>query len=236
MRVSELLEKLSLGPLSNLSISNEGDGTIKPEKIPTMINHINTALLRLYTRFNLSEKELIVQTNDERTHYRLHSSWAQSRATEFPGLTAHIIDQNKPFTDDLIRVLAVHGSNGYEYPLNDNGAIRSLFTPTVNVLQVPDPWIGVPFFVMYQAKHATLSSTTGNIMAAEIDLPLVLEDAVLEYVAHKVFLAMSGQEHVALASAHLSSYENICNDVQDKDLVSASLSQSNTKFEMRGFV
>lgn len=236
MLVSDFLERLSLGPLSNLSLSNEGDGTIVAGKIPAIVNHVNDALLRLFTRFNLSEKELIVETHDATTNYKLHSKYAQSRQDDFPALTPHIIDQFKPFTDDLVRVLAVHGSNGRPYPLNDDGASLSLFTPQVNVLQVPAPWVGVPLFVMYQAKHPKLESTGTGFMSVEIDLPTVLEEAALSYVAHRVFANMSGQEHIAVAAVHLTSYENICSEVQDKDLVSASLSQSNTKFEMRGFV
>lgn len=236
MLVSEFIERLSLGPLSNLSLSNDGDGSIKPEKVPAMLNHLNDALTRLFTRFNLSEKELILETVEARTHYKLSSKFAQSRETEFPDRTPHIIDRNRPFKDDLVRVLAVTTATRGKYPLNDDGANLSVFTPQVNVLQVPNAWLGVPLFVMYQAKHPLITANVENFDLGEIDLPVVLEEAALSYVAHRVFANMSGQEHIAVAAAHLSGYESICKEVEDKDLVSSSLSQTNTKFEMRGFV
>jgi hypothetical protein len=235
MLVSEFLERLSFGQLSNLSIAGEGDGTIKPAKIPAIIQHLNTALLRIYTRFTLAEKEMIVVLLEDRTSYKLHSKFAMSRQTEFPTIEPHILDaEHDKFEDDLIRVLSVKKTGGIYLPLNDDGLPGSLYTPMVDVLQVPDPWPGAPLFVTYQAKHEKLTPT-GDFMNKEIDLPAVLEDAALSYVAHKVFFHMSGQEHAATAAGHLSNYESICQEVIANDLVSASEAPTNTKFELRGF-
>lgn len=235
MRTQELLERLSHGPFSNLSIGNDGDGTIKPDKIAAIIGYANDGLTRLYTRFTLSEKELILELKEEITSYRLHSKYAYSKFVVGQTFEPYILDaDHDKFEDDLIRVLTVHRTGHGRLPLNDTGVIGSLYTPMVDVLQVPDPWPGVPLFVTYQAKHPKL--LVGGISTSEIDLPTVLEDALMSYVAHKAFSFMNGKEHVSRAADLLSAYENICAEVKEHDLVSASLSNTNTKFQSRGFV
>lgn len=236
MLVSDFLEQLSLGPLSNLSISGEGDGTIVPAKRPMIINHLNDALLRIYTKFNLSEKELILSLLAYRTKYRLESQFAVSQAANYPTTIPHILDTAQPFKDDLLKVVSVRNVNGAYLPLNDDGVDRSLYTPEVNVLQVPDPVAGVPLFVTYQARHPKLETLGSDITKVNFSLPTILEAAALAYVAHKVYFNMNGQEHAAIAAGHLAEYNRICNDITDKDLVSQSISQTNTKFDDRGFV
>lgn len=235
MLTIELMERLSHGPLSNLTIGNEGDGTIKPDKVAAVIGYINDGLLRLYTRFTLSEKELILELKEEITSYKLNSKYAYSKFVEGQTFAPYILDaEHDKFEDDLIRVLTVHRQGHARLPLNDTGVIGSLYTPMVDVLQVPDPWPGVPLFITYQAKHASIKVASFDM--DEITLPLVLEDALLNYVAHKVFAFMNGKEHVARAADFLTAYESICAEVKEHDLVSASLSGTNIKFQSRGFV
>lgn len=237
MLVTELIRRLSHGPLSNLSMANEGDGTIKPSKLPSIIDHTNEGLLKLFSRFNLSEKELILQLQEGQTSYRLIAKYAESRQDEYPDVTPYILDEFDPFMDDLIQVLRVNRTGGATLPLNNDGVPNSLYTPMVNVLQVPVVWPGVPLFVTYQAKHVPLvlddaqpNSTT------EIDLPSVLEEALLSYVAHKVFFHMNGQEHSVKAGEHLAMFNASCEEVTMKDLVNESQSHTTMKFHDRGFV
>lgn len=235
MRTLELLERLSHGPFSGLSIGNEGDGTIKPDRIPAVIGYTNEGLVRLYTRFTLSEKELILELKEDITSYKLNSKYAYSKFVVGQTFEPYILDAaHDKFEDDLIRVLTVHRTGHARLPLNDTGVIGSLYTPMVDVLQVPDPWPGVPLFVTYQAKHPKI--TIEDLATSVIELPMVLEDALMNYVAHKVFSFMNGKEHVSRAADLLSAYENICAEVKEHDLVSASLSSTNTKFQRRGFV
>lgn len=236
MQVSQLLKDLSYGPLSNLSISNNGDGTLKADRLPAILSYINDGMLRLYSRFNLSEKELIIQLVEGKTDYLLDSRFSQSRHDEFPGNPAYIIDEFDPFEDDLIQVLQVQRAGGTVLALNDEGNDLSLYTPRVNVLQVPRATAGVPLFITYQAapKKLVLADMTNE--AATLDIPLVLEAALQSFIAHKVLSHMNGQEHSAKASEHLLAYEGTCKDVEDKDLVNSTQAHTNIKFHNRGFV
>lgn len=236
MLLSELIKRLSRGPLSNLSMSNEGDGTINPARLPAVLDYINDGLKRIYTKFNLLEKELILQLIEGKTNYRLNNKFAQSRAEDFPDNDHYIIDAFDPFPNDLIQVLAVNRTGGLTLPLNDDGAPNSLYTPQVDVLQVPTAWPGVPLFVMYQATHVPVLLEDVDNEDYEIDLPVVLEAALEAFVAYKVFDHMVGQEHQAKGQGFLSLFDATCGEVEEKDLVNATQSHTNMKFHQRGFV
>jgi hypothetical protein len=236
MNVSQFLERLSYGPLSNLSISNEGDGTIIETKQPALVGYLNEALLHLFTRFDLLEKEIILEQVEGRSRYPLNSAYAVSTAADNPLNPHYIIDTIAiPFTDDLLKILSVWKAGTCDpirLPLNDDNSDDSLFTPKSDLLQVPKPIAGEPLYLIYQARHPVLSHTDLN---TTIDLPVVFEEALLSYVAHKVYFYMNGQEHARKAAEHLATYESICNEVKEYDLVSSSLSFTNAKFQDRGF-
>lgn len=237
MNITQFLARLSYGPLSNLSIGNDGDGTVREDKIPAVVGHLNEALLKLYAKFDLLEKELIVELAEDITDYKLSSLYAVSTALTNPTKPHYIKDTvAKPFTDDLIKVLSVFTTSQTDLPLqlalNDDNHPKSLFTPQHDLLQVPDPVAGVPLYIMYQAKHPELKADT---LTDLIDIPPVLESALVSYVSYLIYFNMNGQEHQAKAAGHLAAYENSCAEVVDRDLVNSSQAHSNVKFEQRGF-
>jgi hypothetical protein len=236
MNVTEFVGRLSRGPLSNLSMSNEGDGTIVEAKLPAVIDYLNEGLLKIFTRFDLLEKEVILEQIDGVTRYELDSRYALTKAAENPTLQHYIIDSiANPFTDDLLKVLSVWKAgtvNPIRLPLNDDNNSCSLFTPKSDLLQVPEPVDAEPLYLIYQARHPIL---TQDEMEAEIEIPAVLEEPLLAYVAHKVYFYMNGQEHSQKAAEHLSSYEAGCNEIVETDMVSSSLSFTSSKFNDRGF-
>ena len=233
MNVEDFLRRLSLGPLSNLSMANEGNGTIAAAKIPAVISHLNDGLLALYSKFNLLEAELIIEQLETVTSYRLKSEYALTRALEFPANNHYIIDSvNRPFTDDLIKVLRVVADGGNDLPLNDDNNLDSVYTPSSHILQVPDPEHQKPLYIVYQAKHPLLAD---DALAAEIDIPEVLEEALLSFVAYKIFFYMTGQQNRITANDHLANYVQVLDRVVSEDLVSVAQSHTNSKFNDRGF-
>lgn len=60
MNLNECLKQLSYGELSNLSWGNDGNGSIRLDKIPVIVQFINEALLRLHTRFALSKNAYLL--------------------------------------------------------------------------------------------------------------------------------------------------------------------------------
>jgi hypothetical protein len=233
MNITQFLARLSYGPLSNLAMSNDGDGTINVAKHPSIVSYLNDGLLKLYAKLNLREAELVIEQMETVTSYRLKSLHALTTAVANPLLDHYIIDSaSRPFTDDLIKVIRVVSDGGLDLPLNDDNHPNSVYTPSSHLLQVPDPEHGKPLYVIYQAKHPVLTHTT---LTAEIDVPDVLEPALVSWVAYNIYVNMNGQEHAAIAAAHLAAFENTLAEVADQDLVSTTQSHTNTKFHERGF-
>jgi hypothetical protein len=234
MNVTEFLARLSYGPLSNLAMSNDGDGTIAVAKHPALIQHVNDGLLRLHTKFILIENEVILELREDVTSYVLDVANSVSAGAAPPN--DYIRDTlAAPFGNDLIKILAVYETGACQLPLNDATHDDSLYTPKFNVLQVPDPIAGAPLYLLYQAKHPVLASAGDGYLTQTIELPDVLVEALEAFVASKVYQGMNGQEHAVKAAEHLTIYERICVDVTVKDLVNSSMSNTNTKFEQRGF-
>ena len=68
-----------------------------------------------------------------------------------------------------------------------------------------------------------------------IDIPIVLEKALTSYIAGHVLGNMNTQESNAKSQEHLLRFEAICAEAENKDLLSISNSNTNTKFEKRGW-
>lgn len=236
MKISELFRRLSYGELSNLSISDSGSGEINVKKVPQVIQYTNDGLSALYGRFVLSEKELIVEQVDHVTQYRMLLKHTESVGAQ--GEHHYIKDELEPFKDDMIRIVQVYDENGRKYPLNDEQNPDSLFLPKPDTVQVPSPAAGVIMSVVYQAKPPKLvdASDDDNVLDQEFEIPHVLENALIQYIAHKVFFHIGGQENVVKSQGYLSTYEANCLDVEQRDLVNQSFHTSHSKLEQRGFV
>lgn len=234
MKVEDLFKQLSHGELRNLSMANEGNGTIRTSDIPALTDYTNDGLTSLYTRFCLRERDLLIEQKIHITNYHLLSRFSASNPDREPTDYGYIIDlPNDPYMDDAIKILAVFDQNGRERPLNDSEHLMSFFTPYPTVLQIPAPVGGEPIGVHYQAKHPVLEY---GVLTSTIDLPAVLQPALKSYVAHKVYLHMNTQENSAKAQEHFASYEAICVQVEGKDAANMSSSTTNTNFERNGWV
>jgi hypothetical protein len=185
VNVTDLFTRLSYGELSNLSISGNGSGEIVEARQPQIIQFANEALLRLYSRFVLLERDLILLMSDDITTYHLHSDHAYTNPDPDPGDSIYIQDsENSPFNDDLIKILQVYDPYINLLPLNDNNDVYSVFTPSPTVLQVPLPTEGDRLTIIYQAKHPVLSI---DDLSTQIILPPTLEGALTSYIAQLVY-------------------------------------------------
>lgn len=232
MNVEDLFEKLSYGPYSALFSGVSGAGYIDQQNQPQVISHANDALLRIYTRFNLIEKDVMVVMNELTTNYHLRSKFSP-HDTSSTERWRYILDlPEERFTDDVIRILQVYNSFGYSYPLNDDGNPNSLFTPQGNVLQVSRPIPGQILSITYQAKHPKLDGELDQ----EIMLPEVLTEALVSYIAYKKYTNMATAESSAKAQEHLAMFTQLCDEALMSDAVSISTSTTNNRFQKGGFV
>lgn len=232
MELIDLFSRLSHGELSNLSIGNEGKGYIKDEDIPKMVAYTNEGLLRLYSRFILNTKQLMIEQVKHITNYHLNIKHAESTGAK--GHWPYIKDlPGEPFIGDVIRVLEVYDSSGRERVLNDKDDPDSLFTPAPQTLQVPRPVDGQSLAVLYQARHYELMD---DDLHQTIELPFVLEGALRSYIAYKVYSHMNGQDNIIQGREHANNYESICLGIEVDDLVNETFATSHHKLHSRGFV
>lgn len=235
MKVSELLQRLALGELSNLSIAEDESGMLKKSVHPKMILYINDGLLRLYSRYMLKQDILILEQVDHITQYHLRKKFAESSGSN--ERFKYIKDlPNEPFEEDVIKILDVMDSARNKRPLNDIENPNSLFTPQSDQLQVSIPIGGQALSVLYQARHPVLKDTGENLINQEIDLPFPLEGALQVYVASKVFSHMNGQENKAIGQEYLTMFDAICVDLELNDLINFTRHTSHRKLQDRGFV
>jgi hypothetical protein len=232
MTLDDLLTSLSYGNLSNLSIGGSGSGTVPDKDKDKVVSCVNQALLKLYTKFVLSEKELTLQTFDNIMSYSLRKIHADTNSDTTAKKYIHDTEWDK-FEGGVVKVLAVFNEIGDEIPLNREGDLSSMFTPYIDTLQIPYARTGDVYFVQYQAKHAKL---TADDLEQEINVPFSLTEALSDYVAYAVISPMNGSENSAKAVEHLQKFELQCDQVLQKDLVNSSIVSTVTnKFEDRGF-
>jgi len=232
MDINNLFEKLSYGELSNLSISDEGSGTIVAAKRPRIIHYANTALLRIFSRMLLKENSLLITQMENVTLYRLDKK--HSVTNPVAGYYSYIQDTaDNLFDNDVIRITSVYDQNGVELPINDLDDPLSVFIPQPDVLQLSHPVDGAPLGVSYQARHAPLNYNTPSQV---IEIPEVLEEALTALISYFVFSHMNTQESAAKAMEHMTRYEAIVSEVIDRDLVIESVSTSSNRFARNGWV
>lgn len=234
MNLEQLFTDLSYGVLSNLSLSADGSGSIQEDKQPQIVLYANEGLLRLYSRFVLLEKDVLIEMVEHITNYHFLKKFTESAHDPAKDHYPYIKDLiQEPYEEDMLKILAVYNSLGQKVPLNDNERIDSVFTPRDKVLQVPRPINGASLSVLYQAKHPKL---TVEDLEAEIQLPIVLEGALTAYIAYKVFSSMNTDVSSAKAQEHFQIFGNICDEVEDRDMVNSSVVTTNARFGKRGWV
>ena len=207
MKISELFRRLSIGELSNLSMSNDGNGTIVEAKRSQVLLYASNALERLHSRFvlRLDEADVVV-----------------------------VAGERDYVLEDAIKILTVWDMHGMEFPLNVRGDRWSMLTPSPNKLRVPAVLVPQTLTVEFQAKAEPIVQETIDL-EFEIDIPEVLYPALTAYIAYEVYRAMNGKEHAAIAAGHRDRFEELCAEVELKDVLSVERTGKFSKFDMRGW-
>lgn len=254
MKLSELLQKLSYGQLSELAIAGEGTGKVPDENVPKLIVRINDALTALYTRFDLQKRSVILETADGVYAYQLAPQFAQlSGSSE---IYKYIKDTvANPFLDDLLQITDVLGNQGalptdpnyitvprledndwISLPLNDRNDRLSWHTLSYDTLAMDYPKTGDRYFIQYRAKHVPIPLQPTELNKIEIRVPAALETALLSHVAGNVFAGMSMESALGKSQMLLKTYEAECSLHELRDTFAQFNEGSNAKPAMGGWV
>lgn len=217
MQLSDAFEKLSFGPLSDLSVGGNGSGTIPEGKQPQVINRINGALSALYTRFPLQMRTIILETNSLLLLYPLRREFAQtSDSTEPVKFIKDTVSQ--PFLGDVAKVISVSNGDNEILGLNNSNDPESWHLVSYDTLAYDFPKDTKQFFVNYRARHALIDLKETSPETVEIRIPPELESAFLHHIAGNIFSGMGMEGALAKSQGHLSAYENECSFLDDQNI------------------
>lgn len=237
MKLYEVFEMLQYGELANVSVSGNIDEEvgIRTEDYPLLISHINLALTDLHTKFNLKEREVTIQQYEGISYYELDSKYAQSNTASMEPIKYISDSEFDPFLDDVIRINAAFNEVGCEVPINDENDCRSIFLNSYKRIQIPKPESENAIVLTYRANHPKLSVSTPDL-DAEVEVPAYCVEALLSYVASRVHTQRTSQEAQGLAVNLMAKYNLICQQLEEKNVLHNSPSNTNFKLGERGWV
>ena len=236
MKFEDFLFNLSMGVLNNTMYSRAWKDGVGIEALVPLIEE---GLMRLYSRFILREKQVIIEMRVGTTFYHFKRMFSVTGADPIQVPYPYIMDlPNEPFVEDVIKVLRVYDTQDVLRPLNDPNQINSVFTPQPDILQNPYPRDLEALLINYQAGPEPLYTLNGdgNVeLVEDFYLPPVLVPALANYVAYMVYSRINTAEAAGKSANHLMIYETICDDVERMDLVNNSMSCTNTRFDSNGW-
>ena len=233
MNVGDLFQRLSFGDLLNLSLGQDGSGTIAAHQEDRVVSYANSALTGLYSRFLHKRNFVDVVLQADVTRYQLRSIYAVSTTTANPTKPHYIKDTVlEPYTDDIIRII---GHENHEIEQAD----IDLVAASVRILSndtflVTEPKAGAVLTIEYQANHPRLSIPAQVLDV--ISLAPLLEEALEARVAASVYSAMDGEAQLLKARTLLDRYEQICQIVKIEDLLPESSSTEHARLPKGGWV
>ncbi len=191
MKLIEIFDSLSYGELSQLSIGNAESTGIKEEDQPKVITHINLGLLELHKRFDLKRGSLILQMYEQIMNYELRPDFAVSNLESLEPIKYIVDTPLEPFQDDVLKIERIFAESGGEYILNNENEYNSLHTPTPLTLQIPLPQAENVVEVEYRATHPRIPVRGVNPLTYEVDLPYPYLEALIYYVASRMFAPLN---------------------------------------------
>lgn len=234
MTLEDLYCALSHGALANLAMADKPNSTIQEEDRPQVVLALNAGLARLYKRFVLKQKDVIIALQKDITFYHLRKEFAEQSYDPSSGNRPYILDLGREkFEEDVIKIMAVFNNMGRELPINDETQWASVFTPQAKTLQVPFPKVGAQLAVAYQAMHPKIAcNQEGDV----IDLPDTLHDALYAFIGYHVYTGIMSDGSMAAAAAHKGIYEELCGEIENRDTLAQTVTLANGRFDKGGWV
>jgi len=229
MRLSEIFTQLTHGELSQISIGGGEAGAIDDSNYARMLPHVNLGLTALYKRFNLKEGRLIIELIKDKVTYTLLKKFAvNGGGTE---LVRYILDTvDEPYLEDIHKVERVYTDTGFELSLNDEFNFYSCFTPSYNILRIPEVLVSdsveipeematLQLEVVYRANHPLLVYGAGfDPSMIELELPYSHLEPLLLFIASRINnpIGMTNEHHAG--NSYAAKYEQACMLLEQKDL------------------
>lgn len=236
MKLSEIFNQLTFGELKQLGIGGFEQGAIQPASYREVVNHINLAMLNLYTRFPIKENFIYLRTQADKFVYQL----VPANAVSSNPTSGFILDSvAAPFTGDILRVGSMYDEDGNELDVNDENAEKSIYTNAYDSIQIPYATGDELITITYRAKSKVI--TVPQAVATldinqTVDLPEVLLEPLLVYVEYRVHKARGGEAGIAQANIAKQHYEMLCVDIEKRNVLRNANNTTNLKPKLNGWV
>lgn len=232
MKLHDLMKELSYGEFANLAVGESGSGEIAEKKIIPVVLSINSALLRIYSKFLFKHSSVKIKKQFDKTKYVLDSAYAESTNAIDP----YIIDATDPFKNDVIRIIDVKYRcpktnslfHAHQYFYKD-----PVYVSVPKTIIMPDSVpVGTILTVNYRASHPIVDYDENT----EIEIPPSAYEAVKAYVASNEYSSMNTDVAAVTAAGYLNKFERICGEIVDRDSIGITEEFTKNTFEVKGFV
>lgn len=241
MLLSDLFNQLTYGELSQIKLGGAAASGITKENQLQMLGHVNAGLTELHTRFQIKEGTLKVGMFPGIDAYTLSKRYAASnRESREP--VKYIQDTSTlPFQDTVLKIERVYDDQGEELELNAGGKrydplSRVIRTPEINTLIVPPALVSTYLTVVYRANHARIVKEDNGFdpTEVEVNLPPQYENALLLYIASRVFNPIGLNQEFHDGNNYWGKFEAACAVLANKGL-DLNAESGEGRFERNGW-
>lgn len=247
MFLDEIFDHLLYGELSQTAITK--NGAITTDKYAQLTSYVNLGVLALHKRFLLKEKEVVLQLYDHIVKYELKWIYASTNSGSAE-VYKYILDTAAdPFNSwKYLRILAMYDQYGHEYTLNSsytdeafNSADQHLaFTPGQLELQIPYPDNArrVGLLMLAAPLNITAPTLLAELATTEVDLPDILLDPLLAYIADRHFTSKPSilSKETPEAVVYPSRFERECRKIKEYNLINEPQITGVNRFWRNGWV
>ncbi|MGL4616509.1 MAG: hypothetical protein ACRCVV_21980 [Shewanella sp.] len=236
--LKQLYEDLNYGELSQIDLTGVDSGCECGEfddlAKRRVISHLNFALIALYTKFPIREKEVTIQLYPHISQYFFDYKYAKSN-TESTEIYKYIEDTpSNPFKCDVLRIEDCYDEAGYQLCINSLNEPHSIFTPDYTSIQVPFSGGDFAISVIYRAAPTRIEYGVDE-SAKVIEVPVYLYEALLYYITYRVHKTRSNQEAQAEALRALQLFDAKCVEVETRNLTQNSVDSTNLLIDTNGW-
>ena len=168
MLVSDFISLVKEGSLNQTTVTEA-----------SIIKFINIGLIEIYSKFNLSNKEVDITLTEGTDKYLLPSDFVNIYSITTDGL----------YFRDYLGVITPITDNTFEVPVNIKGDFNSVFFNTPGVITVPLQITGQVLTITYKASPVVITSQS---LEEELDVASQFLEPLMLYVTYLGFMQNGG--------------------------------------------
>lgn len=209
MTVQDFITLVGYSELHNLAIANNTDAVIA---------FMNLGMIELYTRFPIKVEEHVVELVEGTTFYEMPDNFMYAANA-----------YGEPLETDPEQLVPIS--------INVEDDPYSIFFPDWNTVQIPLVANSTYISITYVAKPTSIVNTV-EALAATLEIPETLVDALASYVGYRGHLGVQGDGN-AETNAHWIRFDRNCQKALDLGVAypyDADALWSSDRLSSRGFV